>query len=211
MKDIIIIGAGGFAKEVIWLIERINMYSKIYNIIGIVDDFYEQESLCDLPILGGIDYIDTIDSNTDICIAIGNGPLRESIVSNISNTNISFPNLIDPSVIMSNKVNLGAGNIICAGCILTVDINIDNFNIINIDTTVGHDVIINDYCTILPSSNISGNVKLSNNVMIGTGTQVIQGVEIKENCIIGAGAVVIRDTDENSTYGGVPSKKLVKK
>ena len=53
---------------------------------------------------------------------------------------LEFPNIIDPSVQMSERITMGKGNIICAGNILTVDIALGDFNIINLDCTVGHDV-----------------------------------------------------------------------
>lgn len=210
MEDIIIVGAGGFAKEVIWLIERINDENKVYNIKGIVDDFFDGNELSGYPVLGKLDYINRLQENYSICIAIGSGEIRKNIISGISKDNISYPTLIDPSVILSNKVNIGIGNIICAGSILTVDINIGDFNIINIDSTIGHDVVIENYSTILPSSNISGNVRIKDNVMVGTGTQIIQGLTICENSIIGAGSVVIKNTEPNNTYVGIPAKKVIR-
>ena len=38
MKDIVIIGAGGFGREVAWLIEDINKVNNEWNIVGFVDD-----------------------------------------------------------------------------------------------------------------------------------------------------------------------------
>ena len=38
MKDIVIIGAGGFGREVAWLIESINEVANEWNIVGFVDD-----------------------------------------------------------------------------------------------------------------------------------------------------------------------------
>ena len=36
MRDLIIIGAGGFGREVAWLVERINKKSIVWNLIGFV-------------------------------------------------------------------------------------------------------------------------------------------------------------------------------
>lgn len=38
MKDLIIIGAGGFGREVAWIVERINKVSPIWNLLGFMDD-----------------------------------------------------------------------------------------------------------------------------------------------------------------------------
>ena len=38
MKDLIIIGASGFGREVAWLVERVNKVSETWNLIGFLDD-----------------------------------------------------------------------------------------------------------------------------------------------------------------------------
>ncbi len=50
--DLIIIGAGGFAKEIIFLVERNNFFA----IKGFVDDKYQElpEEILGYPVLGGI-------------------------------------------------------------------------------------------------------------------------------------------------------------
>ena len=38
MKKIVIYGAGGFAKEIIWLIEEINNVNKEWELLGLIED-----------------------------------------------------------------------------------------------------------------------------------------------------------------------------
>ena len=38
MKDLVIIGAGGFAREVAWLVEEINKEKPSWNLIGYIDE-----------------------------------------------------------------------------------------------------------------------------------------------------------------------------
>ena len=38
MKDLIIVGAGGFGREVVWLVERINQSQPTWKVLGFVDD-----------------------------------------------------------------------------------------------------------------------------------------------------------------------------
>ena len=66
-KDLVIIGAGGFGREVKWLVERINQFSekknqgKKWNLIGFIDDgLQEGIQVEDLTVLGGRDYLNTI-------------------------------------------------------------------------------------------------------------------------------------------------------
>ena len=38
LKNLIIIGASGFGREVAWLVERINKVDPTWNLIGFIDD-----------------------------------------------------------------------------------------------------------------------------------------------------------------------------
>lgn len=210
MKQIVIIGAGGFGREVQWLIERINAKELTWQLKGYIDDGIEAGTKINgYPILGGIDYLLEMEEEISVVCAIGSSQTRKKIIEKISNkNNIEFPNLIDPNVQMSNYIELGRGNIICAGSILTVNISVGDFTIVNLDCTVGHDVILNSFVTVYPSVNISGCVKIGQCTEIGTGTKIIQGKTIGNKVIIGAGAVVVRDIDIPGTYVGVPVKAV---
>ena len=50
---------------------------------------------------------------------------------------------------------------------------------------------------------------IGDNVYISAGVKIIGGLEIADNVMIGAGAVVTKSiTEKNTTWGGVPAKKL---
>lgn len=207
MKSLVIIGAGGFGREVAWLAEKINHVKNEYERICFVDDNLEIGTK-----VNGYEVIGTIESlinNEDVCditIAIGNSVTRKAIAERLMKDNTkAFPNLIDPDVDLDIK-KLGKGNIICSGNILTVDYTIGDFNIINLSSTVGHDVEIGNYVTVYPGVNISGNVTIEDLCEIGTGTKIIQGVNIGRNTILGAGSVIISDIPKDVMAAGVPAK-----
>ncbi|TYZ24511.1 acetyltransferase [Selenomonas ruminis] len=204
MKDLVIIGDGGFAKEVEWLVERINQKEPTWNFLGFIDKVKNKPQ-----VIGDDDFVLNYGHELNVVIAIGTSNIRDKIYNRYKrNSKIKFPNLLDPDVKHSTKITMGEGNIICAGTIMTVDISIGNCNIINLDCTVGHDVHIDDFVTINPSVNISGNTHISNGCNIGTGTQIIQGLIIEHNTIVGAGAVVNKDLPANCTAVGVPAKVI---
>ncbi|WP_370783067.1 acetyltransferase [Faecalibacillus intestinalis] len=207
MKDIYIIGASGFGREVAWLIEELDEF----NVIGFVDDNKEiqDKKINDIPVVGGISFLIDQKEETNVVIAIGNPTIRYKIYEQLKeNKNIKFPNIIAKDVRLSNTNEMGMGNIICTQSILTVNITLGNFNHINLDCTVGHDVILHDFVTVYPSVNISGNVEVGNYSELGTGTKIIQGKSVTENVIIGAGSVVIKDLIEKGTYVGSPVRKV---
>lgn len=208
MKDLFIIGAGGFGREVLWLVQRINEISSTWNIKGFIDDdeTLKNKILNGYKVYGTINDLNKLKDIYCVC-AIGNPQVRSKIISNISK-NVSFAVLIDPSVITSQLINIGEGTVICAGSILTVNISIGQHCIINLDCTIGHDVVLNDYSTLYPSTNVSGNVIVKEKTLIGTGSKIIQDVIVGKESILGAGAVVNKNIPDYCTAVGCPAKPI---
>jgi len=209
MNDLYIIGAGGFGREVAWLVERINQIKPTWNLKGFIDDNESKwgSSEGGYPVCGGIEYLARQSHVYAVC-AIGAASVRQKVLEILLDSPVKFATLVDPSVILSERVKLGAGTIICAGTILTVDIEIGDHVIINLSCTIGHDCRIQNYVTIYPTVNVSGNVHVGECTEIGTGTQIIQGKSIAPHTIIGAGAVVVRDLTESGAYVGCPAKRI---
>lgn len=210
MKDLFIIGAGGFAKEVYLLAKDCNF---------IINSFIDTQSgsLLNLP----IHTEDEINlSNQNVAIAVGAPHIRKKIVNNLIKKfhNINFVNLIHPTSISmmgfsyfnENHVRLGIGNIVSANCIITSNIEFKNFCQLNLSTTIGHDTNLGNFFTTAPGVHISGNNNISDEVYFGTNSSSIEKINITNNVIIGAGACVTKDILEEGTYVGVPAKKIMR-
>lgn len=209
MKDLYIFGAGGFGREVAWIVERINSIKPTWNLKGFIDD---NETLWgskegEYHVFGGCEYLSALEDVYAVC-AVGSSNVRKKIIEKLKDTSVKFATLVDPSVLYSNSVKIGEGAIVCAGTIITVNVNIGDHVIVNLDCTIGHDAVIDDFVTIYPSVNVSGNVLIGECSELGTGTQIIQGKKVISNTIIGAGAIVVKDCIESGTYVGSPAKKI---
>ncbi len=206
LKDLYIIGAGGFGREVAWLVERINAVKPTWNLKGFMDsDSSLHGTMAGKYKVHGHEL--PLNDMKDVwaVVAVGNAKARKKVVESL---NCNFATLIDPSVKLSDSVEIGEGCIICADSILTVDIRIGSHNIINLDCTIGHDVETESFVTFYPSVNVSGKVHIGSCCEFGTGSQIIQGKDVVDNTIIGTGAVVVKNIDEPGTYVGIPAKKV---
>lgn len=207
MTDLIIIGAGGLGKEVAWIVERINKVNEKWNLLGFIDDNINIQG----TIINGYKVIGTTNDisrykNSYFVCAIANPKIRKQIIE--CHNDLNYATIIDPSMQVSNYIDVGVGTIISLNCTLTVNIKIGNHVIINYDCTIGHDSFIGDFVTVYPSVNLSGSTCVFDCCEIGTGSQIIQGKKIEKNTIIGAGSVVISDIPENCTAVGVPAKPI---
>lgn len=205
MKNIVIAGSGGCAREIKWLIDRINGNGGKWNFCGYIDKEVGKDNVA-----GDDSFLLNVCEKLSVAIAIGNQTMRKHLYEQYKNNSfLDFPNLIDPSVDIGENVKLGKGNLICANNIITVDIVIGDFNIINLGCTITHDVRIGSFNTINPGVNVSGNVEISDLTDIGTGTKIIQGRKIGSMSVTGAGAVIVKDILCSVMAAGVPA--VVKK
>lgn len=207
MKDIVIIGAGGFAREVVWLIEENNKRNPEWNILGFISES-KDSSLLTYPILGNDEWLLNCNREINAVCCVGNADLREKIISKYKDSKINFPTIISNNAIVSSQTKIGNGVIICAGTIITVNVEIDDFCIINLDCTIGHEAKLGSFVTMYPSVNVSGNVNVGRNTELGTGSSVIHGMNIGEHVILGASAAVVRDIPSWTTAVGVPAKVI---
>jgi sugar O-acyltransferase (sialic acid O-acetyltransferase NeuD family) len=210
MRDIAILGAGGQAREVAFLIDEINQGEVRWRIVGFVDkdEKIPGSTVGKYQVLCAQGQVDQIDCA--LAAGIGEPRALRSIYDRFSGQlEGRFPNLIHPSVVMDrSSVRMGYGNVLCAGSVLTTDIVLGSVNIINSNCTIGHDVTIGNGCVLNPSTNVSGNVTVEDGCLIGTGAQILQGLTIGANAQVGAGAVVTENVGAGSTVVGVPARPL---
>ncbi|HUH52329.1 MAG TPA: acetyltransferase [Flavobacterium sp.] len=210
MKKIAIFGAGGFGREVKTIIDAINKINPTYEFIGYYDDGIAKDTMVNNHlVLGAIDELNQLSEDLCLAIAVGDPATKQKIIAQISSEKITYPNIIHPSVqISEDYVDLGKGNIICGGTIITCNIQIKDFVILNLMCTVGHDSNIDSYASFMPSVNISGEAVIKEGVYVGTGAKIINQIEIGEYTIIGAGAVVAKSLPAYCTAVGIPAKPI---
>lgn len=213
IKDLLIIGTGGLALEVVDLIDSINRRNKIYNIIGFYDDYQQGLFLNRYPIIGKIESITRI-KNQSIVIALSNPFLRKRIQLFLNKTceTPSFPNLIHPTAQISNHVNIesNSGIIINAYAIVSALAKIEPFSIIEHASFVGHETHLGSFSTIYAHSTIAGKVKIGELVQIGLGSSIIQELFIGERTFIGAGSTVVTNIEPGVIAVGTPCKSVKK-
>ena len=207
MRPIYILGSGGFAKEVYFLIQSIGNYE--------VRAFIDIESKPSITIgkktieVIGESILSSLSTDNSLAIGVGQPDLIHKLSS--GHSTFHFPNLIHPNVVGNfEDINMGQGNIITANCVFTTSIRIGSYNIFNLSTTVGHDVIIGNCNVINPAVNISGGVEIGNQNLLGVNSTILQYKKIGNNTVVGASSLVNKDVAEGTTVIGIPAKPLVK-
>jgi sugar O-acyltransferase (sialic acid O-acetyltransferase NeuD family) len=207
--DVVIYGAGGFGREVLWILRSMAACDCGLRIAGFIDDNSKLQGMtvCDLRVLGGLEYL-CCEVTPRIVLGVGEPNVKRAIVDKMKALNLRLIQAVHPSCEMSQYVELREGAVIAGGSILTTQVTVGRWATVNLNCTIGHDVDIGDYATLAPGVHISGGVILGEGVKIGTGAVVLPGVRIGPWSVIGAGAVVTKDLPGGIIAVGVPAKVI---
>jgi len=210
-EKLVVLGAGGFGREIAFVLSEVNKKSGLYHMLGFVDnDISLQGKMIDgYPVLGDDSWLLNYSSKINVVIGIGNPKIRKQAVDKFRiKDNIVYPNIIADNVKYSSSTTIGMGCIICLSAVLTVNISLGDFVLVMSNSVIGHDSFLDDFTTIYPSVTISGNVSVGRYSEVGVGAKIIQRKSIGQNSVVGAGAVVIENIPDNCIVAGVPAKPI---
>jgi len=212
---IAIYGAGGYGRELAWLIKESNRPEKQYEYIGFIDDNPDRVQQIDKSPVFTLEHVVRTFPNARVIVAVGNANVREQLAKKVLEAGLIFETFVHPSVIRSSSIELGVGSTICAGCILTTNIVIGQHVAVLFHAIIGHDDIIGDYSTVGPGVCITGSVIIGKRVFIGAGSVIINGTATKpiyigDDTVIGAGSCVIRSIPSRSQVFGNPARPIPK-
>lgn len=203
---IVIVGAGGFGREVLDVIEAINAAGGELDFLGFLDDGPVDEDLLarrGAPLLGRVS--DGAPHGARYVIGIGSGAVRESLALRLVSRASEPAVLLHPAATIGADNRLGAGCILTAGCRVTTNIALGQHVQLHVNSTVGHDSTLGDFVSVFPGATVSGNVTIGAGATIGTGANILPGVVIGDGAFVGAGAVVTRDVESGQTVVGSPA------
>ena len=212
MKNIVIMGAGGFGTEAVWVIEEMNKSNQpesMWNILGYVDDqclkkgviFYGHKTL------GTPEEVANYYPGEKIWYycAIGKNEVRQSVTERLNRLGWQAATLIQPSVIMARDITIGEGTYVGAGSILCPNAVIGKHVLINTRVAIGHDTVLDDFSQACPGAQINGYCKIGSLATIGSNASIFPGKTVGRLSMVGGNSQVIRSVKPNTTVNGVPA------
>lgn len=203
-NPIIILGAGGFARELYcWAIQSGFSLLAFYDELAV-----NPRALYKLPVISDLRGYE----GCEFLVGVGDPNLKAAMALRAKGAGLKVaPPMIHPSSCIGTNVMLGEGSIICPRVVLTADIQIGEGVLINLSSTVGHDCRIGEFATLAPGVNLSGRTLVGDRAYLGTNSATKEGVEIGAGAVVGMGAVVLKHVDEEAVVVGNPARhKLLK-
>ncbi len=210
---LILVGAGDFAREVIWLISEMPA-AQDWELAGLIDDYPERAAEAlrsngfEQRILGTIaDYLPQ-PQDRFVC-TFGRPKMKLAATERIVRRGGHFVNLIHPAAAVGPGCTLGSGIIICRNAVVTTNVSLGDHVHLNVAAVCGHDAVIGEGCTLSANCVVTGHGVLERGVFFGTSASVTEYVHVGEFAVLGAGSVAFRNVPAGQTWLGVPAKSLL--
>ncbi len=209
MKNLLIIGARGFGRDIFNLAIVCPGYQKEYKIKGFLDD--KKNALDEYhnypPIVDSVEnYVIGVD-DVFIC-ALGDVQYKKKYIQIIKDKGGKFISLIHPAAWVDSHAKIGTGCIVLQNAVLGSGSIIGDFVLIQISTIIGHDVKVGDYSRVDCHAVCTGGSVLEEEVTIHTAAIINQKIRVGRGACVGAGSFVIRKVIENTTVFGNPAIRL---
>lgn len=209
MRRLLIVGAGGFGREMFHWVRQHPDHGVRWTLGGFLDD--NAEALRgfgrDPGIVGSLR--DYAPSAGDLLVcALGLPKSKKAVVEPLLARGAEFLTFVHPAATVGGDVQLGQGTVVCPGAVLTADIRVGRFVTLNNCATVGHDATVGDYTTLSCHADITGFCKVGEGVFFGSHAGMIPSTSVGDWALVGAGSMVLVSVDPGATVVGVPARRI---
>ena len=201
MRDLFIVGAGGFGREAVWTVERINAAAETpaWNVIGFADDdpAKAEGNFEGYPMLGSCEQASKDHPGASVFVAIGDNRIRREIYRRLRGHD--FPAFIDPSAQVSPTTEFRHGTFIAPEAVVSVGTDIGKFVIINARAGVGHDSTVGDFANVCPGVSLSGHTHVGEGAFLGTNSCTAPGMSVGDWAVVACGTPVLKNVEPGAT------------
>jgi len=208
-QRLLIIGAGGFGREVLGWALDMPAAQRGWEVSGFLDD--NPAALASRPapiaVIGApLDY--PVSANDRLVCAIGDPRTKLSLCRALKARGGQFITLIHPTAVVGPACEIGEGCILCPGAVITTNVTLGRFVAVNVCATVGHDAVVGEGCTLSGHADVTGFARLGEGVFLGSHASVLPGATVGNYAVVGAGSVVLRKVKAGVSVMGVPARQI---
>ncbi len=210
-ERVVVVGAGGFGREALDVIEALIDAGKPIQALGVLDAAprdadLDQLAARQIAYLGTeAEWLSSAVGDELYVVAVGAPAVRRRVVARFSDAGMCAATLIHPAAVIGSQARIGDGVVIASGVQVSTNVTIGDHVHLNPASVIGHDVTLSDFVSVNPGAIVSGNVTVARGVLLGAGSVVLQGLTVGAGATVGAAACVTKNVETGATVVGVPA------
>ena len=205
-RRILIVGAGGFGREVLqWAWDAWpNDCDRIGGFLSADADMLDGCN-CGIGIVGAPD-----DHRPAIgerfLLAIGVPYIRRRVAESLIARGAEFLTLVHPTAIVATSACIGAGSIVCPYSIVSDSARLGRFVAMNYYSSLGHDASAGEFAVLSPYATLGGHAHIEDDVFLGLHVSVGPGKTVGARSKVSANSCVLSTAPSDSLIFGVPGR-----
>ena len=203
---ILIVGAGGFGREVLqWALHA--WPDEAHKISGFLSDDTEALSGFDsrFSVVGSVAAYRPVPGDA-LVLAIGIPGTRRGVAESLVARGAEFLSLVHPTAIVAHLAQVGRGTILCPYAIVSVNCQIGRFVLMNYHSSVGHDASVADFSVFSPYATLGGGAVVGEEVFLGLHASVGPRVTLGDRCKVSAGCAALATASADTVIWGSPGR-----
>lgn len=208
-ERVVVVGASGFGREALDVLEAMQAAGAALEIVGVVDDQplplnLHRLSQRQIEYLGTIDDWLARDGDEAYLLGIGSPPVRRMLVEKLDARSRRAFTAIHPNASVGSRADIAEGVVICAGAVVSTNVRLERHVHVNPNATIGHDSTLGEFSSLNPGGVVSGEVVIEPGVLIGATATVLQQLTVGADTTVGAAALVTKNVPSGVVVKGVP-------
>jgi sugar O-acyltransferase (sialic acid O-acetyltransferase NeuD family) len=212
MRELFLLGAGGFSRETAEAVRAINAVAPTWLLRGFLDDSaaLEGAEVGGVPVLGPIDRIRQ-HPDAQVVITTGrpdNYVSRRLIAERLGLPDERYATIVHPTATIGETCRVGVGTVLLAHTDLTADVVVGRHVAVMPQVVLPHDVRVDDYATIASGVRAGGACHIAEGAYVGSGACLREKITIGPWAMIGMASVVTRDVPAERLWLGAPARDV---
>ena len=206
MLDVVIIGAGGFAREVAALLWECFSPDE-FRLKGFLARNKQELHGFNLgaTVIGDPEnYIPT--KNERMLLAIGDIDARRRTVAALRQHGARFLTMVHPTAVVAETAVIGTGTILYPFTTVSNGAVLADYVHLSLYASAGHDSHVGKFCLLSPYATLNGFAVLEDEVFMGSHSMVGPGYTVGKESKISANTSVLHNVPARSFVHGVPGR-----